>query len=63
MTVTGTQYILYRYNPSPPAAITFGVLFVLSTLAHTYQLAGKRTRDFIPFVVGGICKLSCPLRS
>ncbi|PYH64083.1 uncharacterized protein BO88DRAFT_475064 [Aspergillus vadensis CBS 113365] len=35
--------IVYRNNPSMPAAIVFANLFVLGTLIHTYGLFQTRT--------------------
>jgi hypothetical protein len=50
------KYILYHYYPSLPAAIIFTVLFLCTTLLHTFQLLKRRTLYFAPFVVGGCCK-------
>ncbi|KAF1974927.1 RTA1-domain-containing protein [Bimuria novae-zelandiae CBS 107.79] len=47
------RFILYRYNPSLPAAIIFVVLFALSTFYHIFQIGRKRTWYFIPLAVGG----------
>jgi hypothetical protein len=54
---TTTKYILYHYNPSFVAAVIFIALFALSSLLHLFQLIRKRTWYFIPFLIGGFCKL------
>jgi len=46
----------YLYTPSKAAAIIFAILFVITTLLHTFQLIKKKTWYFIPFLLGGICK-------
>ena len=51
------KFEYYRYDPSMAAAVIFIVLFVLTTGMHTFQLVKKRTWYFIPFVLGGFCKL------
>ena len=56
-TAAGTKYILYHYYPSFAAAVIFIVLFSLTTFGHIFQLLKKRTWYFIPFVIGGLCKL------
>ena len=55
----GSGYIdfkLYRYTPSLAAAAIFIVLFVVTTMYHTYQLIMTRAWYFIAFVLGGICE-------
>jgi hypothetical protein len=51
------DFKLYRYNPSMAAAVIFIILFFLITTLHFYQMMRTRTWIFIPFVLGGICKL------
>ena len=51
------DFKLYRYNPSMAAAIIFIILFFLITALHFYQMMRTRTWIFIPFVIGGVCKL------
>ncbi|KAH8629761.1 hypothetical protein IG631_14338 [Alternaria alternata] len=51
------DFKLYRYNPSMAAAVIFIVLFLLITALHFYQMMRTRTWIFIPFVIGGVCKL------
>jgi hypothetical protein len=51
------DFKLYRYNPSMAAAVIFIVLFFLITTLHFYQMMRTRTWIFIPFVIGGVCKL------
>ena len=54
---TKSTFILYHYNPSLVAAIVFIALFSLTTSTHVFQLMKKKTWYFIPFVIGGICKI------
>jgi hypothetical protein len=51
------DFKLYRYNPSMAAAIIFIILFFLITALHFYQMMRTRTWIFVPFVIGGVCKL------
>ncbi|KAJ5356623.1 hypothetical protein N7517_011232 [Penicillium concentricum] len=46
----------YDYIPSVPAAVTFIVLFGISTLLHCWQMFRGRTWFFIAFILGGICE-------
>ncbi|KAF4457377.1 hypothetical protein F53441_706 [Fusarium austroafricanum] len=50
-------YVFYNYNPSMAAAVIFIVVFGISSLLHTYQLARARTWYFIPFLIG--CLFEC----
>ncbi|CEI65955.1 hypothetical protein FVEN_g4629 [Fusarium venenatum] len=50
-------YVFYNYNPSMVAAVIFIVVFGISSLLHTYQLARARTWYFIPFLIG--CLFEC----
>lgn len=52
----------YHYDPSVAAAILFIVLFLLTTLLHSYQMFRTRTWFLVPFVLGGLCKCAetCP---
>ncbi|KAK2784186.1 hypothetical protein FQN52_009128 [Onygenales sp. PD_12] len=52
----------YEYNPSTVAAAIFMLLFLLSTVLHSYQLFRTRTWFFIPVVIGGWCKLHKQIR-
>jgi hypothetical protein len=52
------DFKLYRYDPSLAAAIIFIILFLLISAVHLYQMIRTRTWIFIPFVVGGFCKLA-----
>lgn len=47
----------YQYDPSMVAAIIFVILFAASSFLHTFQMIRTRTWFFIPFVIGGICKV------
>lgn len=53
-------YKLYQYDPSMAAAVIFILLFVVSSLLHTYQLIRTRTLYFIPFVIGIYCTFVTP---
>ncbi|KAL1618785.1 hypothetical protein SLS56_010388 [Neofusicoccum ribis] len=46
-----------QYEPSLAAAIIFTVLFAGPTGLHLFQLWKYRTWSFIPFVLGGICRV------
>ncbi|RGP66872.1 rta1 domain-containing [Fusarium longipes] len=50
-------YVFYNYNPSMAAAVIFIIVFGISSLLHTYQLARTRTWYFIPFLIG--CLFEC----
>lgn len=56
--VNGTQIVFFEYLPNKPAAISFVVLFGIVTLAHLVFLFILRAWFFIPFILGGICKLA-----
>jgi hypothetical protein len=51
------DFKLYRYDPSMAAAVIFIILFLVVSVLHLYQMIRTRTWIFIPFVIGGICKL------
>lgn len=53
-----SNFFLYQYEPSVAAAALFIGLFAITTALHLYQMIRTRTWFFIPFVCGGICKLS-----
>lgn len=58
-----SDFRFYRYDPSLAAAVIFIVLFLLATLAHTYQFIRTRTWYLWPVVAGGICmSFSLPMR-
>lgn len=46
---------LWKYVPNFAAAIAFGVLFLILTLAHAYRMHRYRTWYTIPFITGGFC--------
>jgi hypothetical protein len=50
-------FVLYRYDPTLVGAILFATLFSATTSLHAYQLIKTKTWYFIPFLIGGICKL------
>lgn len=50
------KFVFYAYAPSLPAAITFVIVFGLSTIWHIKQLFQSRTWYFIPFIIGCLCK-------
>ncbi|KAF5671693.1 RTM1-like protein [Fusarium heterosporum] len=47
---------MYHYHPTEVGAIVFVLLFLVTTLAHTWQLFRYRVYFVIPIIVGGICK-------
>lgn len=51
-------YPLYQYDPSLAATIIFCILFLCTTILHTYQMLMKRVWFLIPLVIGGYCKLT-----
>ncbi|CAI7633026.1 unnamed protein product [Penicillium bialowiezense] len=48
----GIDYALYRYTPSIPAAVIFGVVFVGLSVLHLIRLIKHRSYFFIPFLIG-----------
>ncbi|KAL2886896.1 Protein RTA1 [Ceratocystis lukuohia] len=50
----GNEDRYYEYDPSLPAAVFFTIGFLLSTIAHSYQIIKTRTWFFIPFWIGSI---------
>ncbi|KAJ5397679.1 Protein RTM1 [Penicillium cosmopolitanum] len=48
----GTDFVLYRYNPSIPAAVVFIAVFLIATILHCIQLWRYRTYFFVPFIIG-----------
>ncbi|KAL2222275.1 RTA1 like protein-domain-containing protein [Thermoascus aurantiacus ATCC 26904] len=46
-------WVAYEYYPSMAAAVIFIILFISTTLLHTYHLLRTRTWFFIPLVIGG----------
>lgn len=55
----GTDFVLYRYNPSIPAAVVFIAVFLIATILHCIQLWRYRTYFFVPFIIGLLCEC-CP---
>lgn len=55
--MAGEDQYFDHYKPSIAAAIIFVVLFSASTLSHTWQVWRRRTWYWIPFTIGGYCKL------
>ncbi|KAK5133209.1 hypothetical protein LTR08_008044 [Meristemomyces frigidus] len=53
-----TQWVLYRYTISLPAAAIFIALFTCVTAAHAFLMGMRRTWCFIPFLIGGCFELS-----
>lgn len=56
MSSNAGAFALYHYTPSMGAAITFTLLFILTTSFHAFQMFRSRTWFLIPFVLGGICR-------
>lgn len=48
---------LYLYDPSIAAACVFVALFSFTFVAHAVLLFRKRTRYFIPFLIGIVCEI------
>lgn len=60
--VNGTMVIVFwEYRPSNVAGYLFLALFALATLAHLVYFAWLRAWNFIPFLLGGVCKCPYPL--
>lgn len=55
---TAMAWTFYYYAPSTAAATIFTVLFGLSSLTHCYQLVRTRTWFMIPFLIGGLSKIT-----
>jgi hypothetical protein len=51
-----TDFKLYRYTPSLPAAVIATVVFGILTVLHAWRMVRARAWYFTPFAVGGICK-------
>lgn len=51
-------YPLWEYIPNRPAAIIFTMLFSTVTIYHAFLMFRHRLWFCIPFIIGGICKLS-----
>lgn len=49
-------WVAYKYYPSMAAAVIFIILFISTTLLHTYHLLRTQTWFFIPLVIGGYCE-------
>lgn len=58
----GSDFKLYRYVPSMAAAVIFALLFLIITAIHLYQMVRTKTWIFIPFTIGGLCKLASQAR-
>jgi hypothetical protein len=52
------EHRYYQYDPSIAAAGIFTALFALSTVFHLIQMMRTKTWYLVPFVLGGLCKLS-----
>lgn len=48
-------YYLWRYVPSLAASIIFLILFLVTTVYHSWKIWRTRTRFCIVFAIGGIC--------
>lgn len=58
-----TIFVLYEYRPNNLAAIIFAIAFAAATIPHVLSIVWYKALYFIPFVLGGICKLRqrCPM--
>ncbi|KAK7524574.1 hypothetical protein IWZ03DRAFT_392018 [Phyllosticta citriasiana] len=57
------EFALYHYDPSTALAVVLMFLFSNESLAHGWLLWRQRTWYFIPFLIGGICKLILYIKS
>lgn len=48
-------YYLWRYVPSLAASIIFLILFLATTVYHSWKIWRTRTRFCIVFAIGGLC--------
>jgi hypothetical protein len=55
-------YSLYNYDPSSGAAVPVAALFGLATVIHIVQMIKAQSWFMIPFIIGGVCELSIPLK-
>lgn len=53
---TNVTFVLYRYTPSIPAAAIFTAVFIILAIVHTYMAFRYRSKYFIPFIIGLLCK-------
>jgi hypothetical protein len=54
------KFQLYHYDPSLAAAAISAILFLITTLAHIWQMFKHKTWFFVAFIFGGLCKKSSP---
>ncbi|KAL1886070.1 hypothetical protein Cpir12675_006870 [Ceratocystis pirilliformis] len=50
----GDSNSLYKYDPSFAAAVFFTIGFLLSSIAHAFQIVKNKSWFFIPFLMGSI---------
>ena len=56
--VNGTMVVVFwEYRPSNIGAYVLLALFALATLGHIIYFIRLRAWSFIPFLLGGLCKL------
>ncbi|KAH6967086.1 RTA1 like protein-domain-containing protein [Fusarium venenatum] len=48
---------MYHYHPSEAGAMAFVILFLITTLAHTWQLFRYRVWFVVPIIIGGILEM------
>jgi hypothetical protein len=48
------SFKLYHYHPTEVGAIIFVLLFLATTVAHTWQLFRYRVWFVLPLIIGGI---------
>lgn len=51
-----SQWALYRYEPSTPAAAAFSVLFGISTILHILQMWKTKTWYLTALCIGAGCE-------
>ncbi|KAF5987308.1 RTM1 [Fusarium coicis] len=55
------EFKLYHYDPTVAGAVIFTILFLATTLLHSWQLVRGRSWFVIPLNLGGFCKAICSL--
>lgn len=57
------EFRLYHYDPTVVGAVIFTILFLATTLLHSWQLIRGRSWFVIPLTLGGFCKFICHLNA
>ena len=51
-----SDFEFYKYVPNIGGTVFYIIVFLLTTVLHTYQMIRTRTWFMIPFCIGGVCK-------